>query len=134
MIEITVKVPEDRVAEFYVMHGEWLRKVADEEATPAPRRRWTTKDGDLARQVWAKLPPKPAKMLELLIEAGQMDAAALVAGLGFSDASQIVGVHGWVGRVCNEFGMFSPIEAKTADGATVWSLDPEIGRLFAEAR
>ena len=63
MIDVTVKVPEDRVPEFYVIFGQWLNGapapamplVGRNALTPDDRPAWTDDDVDVARNVWNKL-------------------------------------------------------------------------------
>jgi hypothetical protein len=134
MTEVTVKVPEERVAEFYVAHGQWLEKISCETAGHARRQEWTTKDGQLARDVWSKLPVNSARFLEEVIDAGEIEGAALVRRMGLNDVVQLVGLHGWVGRVCNEFGRTSPVNTKATPNGTAWFIDQTIGKMLKDAR
>ncbi|MEX2274901.1 MAG: hypothetical protein WEA10_04980 [Actinomycetota bacterium] len=139
MVEVAVKVPTDHVGEFYSMYGLWLQRVqrgdtGDTEAGTGTRQQWTTEDGDLAAQMWPDLPANCVKMLEFVIEQGSTDAMPVVEALGLKDPTQIVGVHGWIGRVCAQYGRKSPIKAKATPNGTVWSIDPGIGSMLREAR
>jgi hypothetical protein len=136
MVEVAVKVPADHVGEFYSMYGLWLQRLqnGDAEAGIDTRQGWVTEDGELAAQVWPDLPANSVKMLEFVIERGITEAMPVVEALGLKDPTQIVGVHGWIGRICAKFDRKSPIKARATANGTVWSIDPEIGAMFTEAR
>jgi hypothetical protein len=136
MAEVQVQVPEEQVAEFYAMYGLWLKRVqgGDVEASLDARQEWTIADGELAAHVWLDLPVNGVKMLEFVIERGFTEAMPVVEALGLKDPPQIVGVHGWIGRVCVRYERKSPIKAKPTANGTVWSIDPGIGAMFKQAR
>ena len=71
MIDVTVKVPEDRVGEFYSMFGTWLTGslpvvTVPDTATIEDSREdlppWSSSDDELAAVVWGKL-SDPARRL-----------------------------------------------------------------------
>ena len=95
---------------------------------------WTTEDGELAAEMWPDLPANCVKMLEFIIEQGVTDATPIVESLGLKDPTQIVGVNGWIGRICARYDRKSPINARATTNGTVWSIDPEIGAMFKTAR
>jgi hypothetical protein len=136
MVEVAVKVPADQVGEFYAMYGLWLQRAqsGDADAGVDTRQQWSTEDGELAAEVWPVLPANCVKMLEFVIEHGITEAMPVVEALGLKDPTQIVGVHGWIGRICAQFDRKSPIKARPTDNGTVWSIDPEIGAMFREAK
>ena len=138
MVEVAVKVPADHVGEFYSMYGLWLQRVesgeADAEAGIDTRLQWSTVDGELAAKVWLDLPANSVKMLDFLIENGITDAMSVVESLGLKDPTQIVGVHGWIGRICARFDRKSPIKARPTANGTEWSIDPEISAMFKGAK
>src|SRR5687767_9286886 len=76
MIDVTVKVPEDRVGEFYELVGRWLAGApltvtdAPDEARVAPVA-WTNNQEDLAiaKVVWAKFSPRAKAMFSMLMDA-----------------------------------------------------------------
>jgi hypothetical protein len=118
------------------MYGQWLQRV-QRGGAPAgidSRQEWTPEDGEVAAQVWPELPANSVKMLEFVIQRGVTDAMPVVDALGLKDPTQVVGVHGWVGRVCSRYDRMSPIKAKATANGTVWSIDSEIGAMFTEAR
>src|SRR3954452_3276160 len=72
MIDVTVKVPEDRVPEFYVMYGRWLSG----EVLPEPEEHaevgvsaWSNEDGELAHQLWAKFNERARALFTTLLRA-----------------------------------------------------------------
>jgi hypothetical protein len=136
MVEVQVQVPETHVAEFYAMYGLWLQRVqrGDADGGLDTRQRWTPEDGELAAQVWPELPPNCAKMLEFVIERGITDAKPLVEALDYKEPTQLVGVNGWIGRICARFDRRSPIKASATPNGTVWSIDTEIGEMFKQAK
>ena len=137
MVEVEVKVPADHVGEFYSMYGLWLQRVqggGDADTGIDTRQDWTTEDGELATEMWPNLPANCVKMLEFIIEEGVTDAMPVVESLGLKDPTQIVGVNGWIGRICARYDRKSPINARATTNGTVWSIDPEIGAMFKKAR
>ena len=75
MIDITIKVPEDRVGEFYELVGRWLAgaPLVAHDADSAIERieRWanTPEDLELAKQVWSKFSPPAKAMFNTLMDA-----------------------------------------------------------------
>jgi hypothetical protein len=136
MVEVAVKVPADHVAEFYSMYGLWLQRIqrGDTDASVDTRQEWSTEDAEVAAQVWPELPANCSKMLEFVIDEGITEAMPVVEALGLKDPTQIVGVHGWIGRICAQFDRKSPIKARPTENGTVWSIDPEIGAMFTHAK
>src|SRR4051812_35080233 len=76
MIDVTVKIPEGRVAEFYGLVGRWLAgellQGADEAQAPqaaTPPSEWADRDEDLAlaRVVWGKLSPRAVNLFSTLM-------------------------------------------------------------------
>src|SRR4051812_14022014 len=81
MIDISVKVPAERVVEFYVMFARWLKSPhdagvvqpedeldgrepgADSVSTP-----WGPGDLELAAAVWAKFSPRAKALFSTLID------------------------------------------------------------------
>jgi uncharacterized protein DUF6416 len=134
MIEVTVKVPEDRVGDFYLMHGRWLQGLENRESGPPKVPEWSSDDSALAGSLWEKLPENARNMLDLLITEGDMDGRSIVDRLGMNDVTQLPGVHGWVGRVSNGFGRRNPIKARPTKSGTVWYVEPPVAALFRDVR
>ena len=136
MVEVTVQVPPDRVAEFYRMVGDWLQ-ATQSEPPPKPkqdREKWTADDFEAALQLWRVLPLNSRRLLDVLVDEGDLDGASIVQRLGLHDVSKLVGVHGWAGRIASDLGKTSPIKTKPTEEGTVWSLDPALRELFSRAR
>jgi hypothetical protein len=135
MVDVTVKVPDDGIPDFYVMYGEWLGRWEKSGVSPKPAgwtkaADWTSDDGELAVLVWQKLPARSRILLDLLVTKLEMTPDSIVAALGLKDFGQLTGVNGWVGRVSNQFGRKTPIKPKLMRGETVWTVEPAIAELF----
>ena len=111
MIDVTVKVPEDRVPEFYVMYGQWLNGAPAAEAalvgrnaqTPDSRPAWTEADGDVAREVWNKLSSAAKRLFSTLIDNPEtpFSGEELAEILGLPNGKHgVAGVLAWPGRHC----------------------------------
>src|SRR5262249_6531104 len=76
MIDITVKVPEDRVPEFYSMYGAWLNGAPHVLMSTATRNAdsggdhlpWSDSDGALAAEVWDKFSGVAKRLFSRLID------------------------------------------------------------------
>jgi hypothetical protein len=131
MIDITVKVPEDHVAEFYRRHADWLQALTNVDGAELARREWTARDAKYADPVRDGLPDGPKAFFELIVAEGRLGEEDVVSRLGLSNPKQITGLHGWVGRVAAAFGLKSPIKAEPdSEGGAIWSIDPAVGALF----
>jgi len=146
--QVTVAVPEERVAEFYLWFAHFL---AGEPATWGGRRRgfgpprggpdaaaWTAQDADQARWLYAKLAPPARELLDLLIDApgerfsGNDIAARLRLEKG---AHGVAGILAWPGRYSRKLGRTLPIATEGRDdGGTDYYLEPDVAELFAAAR
>ena len=90
--EVTVRVPEDRLAEFYAFFGAWVEAkpghflVVPDPTTPAPTAKWTDQDKALFERLLSRLGPTPLGVLSVLYmaerEALTWDVLAIKAGLG----------------------------------------------------
>src|SRR4051794_25161425 len=78
MMDVTVKVPTDRVPGFYSMFGAWLSgstatASAAEEVSAATGNdayeEWGAADVDLAASVWAKFSPTAKGLFSTLIDS-----------------------------------------------------------------
>ncbi len=132
LVEVTVKVPEDRLGEFYLMHGQWLGALDPKEGAPE-RVEWRSEDNEPAGAMWTDLPPNSATLLELLVAEGEMDGESIVQRLGLNDVSQVTGVAGWVGRVAKRVGRTSPIKTRPLSEGTAWRVEPDVAQLFNQA-
>ena len=146
MIDLTVKVPEDRVPEFYTMFGRWLsgeeaRGVVPAEASAPSTREWTNSAEDipLARTVWEKLSPHAKTLLSLLMDlpGRKISGEDLAKELGIPNGKYgIAGVLAWPGRRCAAVGRGLPWrwdEGAPGASALYW-MDQEIADLFKKVR
>lgn len=143
--QITVGVPEDRVAEFYA----WFAAFLAAEPGAGPRRRmrhgpghaprpWTADDLDEAAWLYRKLAPPARALFDVLIDApgervaGNEIAARLQLEKG---AHGVAGILAWPGRYCRKLGRPVPVDtAGRDDGGTDYLMAPEVAALFARAR
>lgn len=123
MIDVTVKVPDDRVAEFYLMFGQWLAaesgSVGLEDA--ADHAAWARSDEDLAATVWGKLSDRAKQLFSMLIDnpGRKFSGDELAEMLAIPNGKHgVAGVLAWLGRHCLKVGR----------------RQPEIAELFGAAR
>jgi hypothetical protein len=143
MMDITVKVPEERVADFYSMYGRWLAApesfAADQSGIDDPElTAWASTDVDLARSVWAKFTSTARALFSKLIdEPGQQFAGdELAAMIGVPNGRHgVAGVLAWPARHCFAAGRSYCWYWSYPDGETAvyWMAD-ELAALFREAR
>lgn len=149
--QVTVAVPEERVAEFYAWFASFLTA---EPGGPPPQggprgrgrgprahreaRAWSAQDADQAAWLYAKLAPPARELLDLLIAApgqrfsGNEIAASLRLEKG---AHGVAGILAWPGRYSRALGRELPISTEGRDdGGTDYYLDPDVAALFAAAR
>jgi hypothetical protein len=144
MVEITVPVPDDRVAQFYEMFGRWLKgtdgpgigDVADVQLV-----QWSNSNEDaaLARKVWVKLSPRAQALFRLLMsEPGKRFAAKELADtLDIPHGKNgVAGVLAWPGRHSYAVGRWLPVryeDGPVGSGAFYW-MEPEVAELFRQVR
>ncbi|GAA5124022.1 DUF6416 domain-containing protein [Haloechinothrix salitolerans] len=152
MSDITVPVPDDRVAEFYHFFGLWLggslslsevttQKLPEGSEPSKERRRWTGSDEDRedAEELWGKLNKRAKGFYSLLIDApgteftGNYIAEKLNIPNG---ASGVAGVLSWPGRYCWNMNRHLPSQWRDGeDGApSVYWMDADVAALFAAVR
>jgi hypothetical protein len=146
--QVTVAVPEERVAEFYVWFASFLTA---EPGGPPPggrgrgrgsrahreARPWSAQDADQAAWLYAKLAPPARELFDLLIAtpgrrfSGNEIAFRLRLEKG---AHGVAGVLAWPGRYSRALGRELPISTEGRDdGGTDYYLDPDVAALFATA-
>ncbi|MGI8803152.1 MAG: DUF6416 domain-containing protein [Solirubrobacteraceae bacterium] len=147
--QVTVPVPEERVAEFYSWFARFL--AADPGQGPGhagfgPGRgrrgrrphgtaaAWSDEDGERARWLYARLAPGAQELFDLVAGApgrrfsGNEVAARLHLEKG---AHGVAGILAWPGRYCRHLERALPIatEGRT-DGGTDYFMEPEVAALF----
>lgn len=145
MIDMTVKVPEDRVADFYQMYGAWL---SDDTAVETPSRNasapdpvresWSEVDSDLAAEVWGKLTATAKGLFSILIDhpESRYSGDDLAAMLGISNGKHgVAGLLGWPGRYCHAVNREWLWSFDYPDGELVeYWMTPANAALFRQAR
>lgn len=152
MSDITVPVPDDRIAEFYSFFGLWLAgslslpvptsgiSLETPEA-PQPFRAWGSTDADVADAValWTKFSARARAMFSLLIDnAGQEYTGEQIAeACGIPNGAHgVAGVLAWPGRHGAAIGRGLPSEWREDPETyeSFYSMSPERAALFATAR
>jgi Family of unknown function (DUF6416) len=156
--QITVEVPEERVAEFYSWFAEFLSAPSGGLGPPrrlrgGPGRHrgfsgthgfgsepqpWTADDVDQARWLYRKLSDPARQLFDLLIQkpgarfSGNEIASQLKLEKG---AHGVAGVLAWPGRWCRKLGREFPIDTDgREDGGTDFFIDDETAAVFEQAR
>ena len=146
---VTVAIPEERIAEFYVWFGTFL---ASEPGSPPPGTRrggrgprwghhhpdprpWSADDADQATWLLGKLAPPARELFELLAGSpGERLAGEVIARrLGLEKGAHgVAGILAWPGRYSRRLGREMPIAtAGRDDGGTDYYMEPEVAALFA---
>jgi hypothetical protein len=147
MIDVTVTIPEDRVADFYELVGRWLsgglqRTGADlPEPADSPAKEWTDTEGDvrLARVVWEKLSPRAMAVFSLLMAhpGRKLSGDDLAATVKIPNGKYgIAGVLAWPGRHCAAVDR-RPLwrwESGPPGGSASFWVDKEVADLFERVR
>ncbi|WP_201778158.1 DUF6416 domain-containing protein [Mycolicibacterium chubuense] len=144
MIDMTVKVPEERVADFYQMYGAWLNGEPAETATVVAAstdrdlKSWSSVDEELAAEVWGRLSEPAKRLFSILIDnPGQRFSGQDLADLlDISNGKHgVAGLLGWPGRHCHAVNREWLWSFAYPDGelAEYW-LTPENADLFRGAR
>jgi hypothetical protein len=157
MMDVTVKVPEDRIAEFYAMHAAWLSSTEAQSSALSDifesrrvtiasgaedvddRLPWTDTDALLAAKLWEKFSNAARALFSTLIDepnrrfTGEELAEMLSIPNGHSG---VAGVLAWPGKWCKqtnrkllwEWGYPVPGEP------VVYWMTPELAALFRDVR
>jgi hypothetical protein len=144
MIDLSVKVPEERVAEFYAMFGAWLASPPgaslepSEEASTDEKEPWTSADVELARQVWKKLSEPAKAMFSILIDSPDTSFGGdeLAERVGIPNGKHgVAGVLAWPGRHSFAVGRTWPWSWSYPEGGNaVYWFSPEVAEIFRRAR
>jgi len=137
MQEVTVLVPEERMAEFYEMFGRWLAGTDVVATSPLRSGPWTDSDGPLARSVWEKLSDRAQALFGALIDQPEtkFSGERLASDLNIPNGKYgVAGVLAWPGRHCAAVGRTLPLKYEDGDaGANYW-MSSEVADLFRQAR
>ena len=148
--QVTVGVPEERVAEFYLWFAAFLASEAGSRPPRGPRggrglhhrghhaaAPWGPGDVEQAKWLLNKLAGPARALFELLSAApgerlsGNEIAARLQLEKG---AHGVAGILAWPGRYCRHLGRVMPIATEgRADGGTDYYMEPEVAALFRAA-
>src|SRR5262249_51122420 len=149
--QITVAVPEERVAE---VHGWFADFLTAEPGTASPSERgrrghrgrrlrseasaWSADDADQAAWLYHKLAPPARELFDLLLDApGERFAGETIARrLGLEKGSHgVAGILAWPGRYSRHLNRVLPIDTEgRTDGGTDYYIDPDTATIFAAAR
>lgn len=147
MIDVTVKIPEDRVGEFYELVGRWLagqhspRGADMPEGTDSTMAEWTNSDDNvqLARMVWDKCSARARAMFSLLMDrpGHRVSGDELAAMLEIPNGKYgIAGVLAWPGRHCTAVGrrpLWKWEDGPPGGSASYW-IDKDVADLFSNVR
>jgi hypothetical protein len=144
MLDVSVKVPEDRIAEFYAMYGRWLASPggegsADEQHISAETGavEWGPDDIELAATVWAKFSPRARAVFSTLIdEPGERYFGEELARLhNIPNGSHgVAGVLAWPSRHCVAAGRRWCWKWDNRERGAVYWMDDTLAQLFRQAR
>jgi uncharacterized protein DUF6416 len=151
--EVTVAVPEERVAEFYAWFAAFL---AAEPGTLPPSvfgrgrhrprgmrthggpRAWSADDADQAAWLYRKLAPPARALFDMLVDSpGERFGGEQIAKhLGLEKGAHgVAGILAWPGRYSRHLNRVLPIDTEgRADGSTDYYMQPDIAALFSQAR
>lgn len=118
--DVTVRVPTDRLGEFYEMFGRWLQGNSDAgsveeeveqspfaEATPAQVAEWWTKLKPAAQRIFTFLATHPGQRFSGTELA---EAARIVKG-----PAAVAGTLSWPGKHAYRMGLGFPLEWETEE-------------------
>ncbi len=159
--QITVEVPQERVAEFYAWFAEFLsaptgglgpsRLGRGGHSGPGGRRAfgprhrfggepspWSAEDSEPARWIYHKLSGGARQLFDLLIDHPnvRLSGNELARRLALEKGSHgVAGVLAWPGRWCRKLGRTLPIDTSVReDGGTDFWMDADTAELFRAAR
>jgi len=153
--QVTVPVPEERVAEFYAWFASFLAAESDWRGGSArhgpggrgrrggpghherPLEAWSTTDHERAVWLYERLAPGASQLFDLLATSpgkrfsGNEVAARLKIEKG---AHGVAGILAWPGRYSRRLERVLPIATDgRPDGGTDYFMEPEVALLFAPA-
>jgi hypothetical protein len=153
--QITVSVPEERVAEFYTWFGHFLAAEPGQFLAAEPGRQrgwrgprgsrrhgepepWSPEDAKQARWLYRKLAPPARELFDLLMEepGEPFSGDEIARRLGLEKGAHgVAGILAWPGRYSRHLNRLLPIEtAGRPDGGTDYFMETAVAGLFREAR
>jgi hypothetical protein len=145
MIDVTVPVPEERLADFYAMYSRWLSspvttEVEVEEAnTKSVKWSDTAEDLVLARTVWSKLSDRAKALFTTLMDNPEKKfSGEELAQLHDVPNGKygVAGVLAWPGRhsaAVNRWIFWGYEDGPVGASANYW-MTSEVAALFRKAR
>ena len=157
LTDVSVKIPSDRVGEFYELVGKWLSRASVAHVEPfdpqgsglrsgieLQRTRpvdWTNSPDDLrlAEIVWSKFSAQAKGLFSTLIDHKdhKMSAVELAELLGFPNGMySVAGILAWPVRHCSEVGrtlLCRCEEGAKGEGGKYW-VEGEVAELFSTVR
>ena len=135
MIDVTIKVDEERIAEFYAMYANWL-----EAGSPTPlaqtgeRRPWGSDDLEEAKHVWSKMGSPAQSLFRVLLQSRDpVPWQELAEALGpDAEYDTVYGSFGWPARLAKEMGRTHPVKSKKTQEGQVYWLDPVVRTVFGK--
>lgn len=144
LIDVTVKIPEERVGDFYEFVGRWLSEEQSADEVPdasAGLRSWTNSSDDLvlARAVWEKFSPRAKAVFSLLMDqpGHQVSGRDLASTLDIPHGtSGVAGVLAWPARHCAAVNRVGPWrwEYRPEEDSTYYWIEPKVADLFKKVR
>jgi len=144
LLDVTVKVPGDRIADFYAMYGRWLGgeqlvEVVDTDSVDNQRLPWDTKeDLALAKEAWALFPKRAQLVFSTLIDnPGKQFSGDELANMHDIPNGKwgVAGVLAWPGRYLWKLGRVLHFKADpNPEGGSLYSMEPDLADLFRRAR
>ena len=124
-MEVTIPVPEERLAEFYEWFGKWLKGVDEPGGPPPELKPWRPEDADLAELLWERLSEPAQKVIGILVreDEAKVSGEEIAKELGFKNKYGVAGTLAWPGRRAAELGRPLPVffeEGPVGEGAQYW--------------
>ncbi|MEA2298133.1 MAG: hypothetical protein QOF77_1069 [Solirubrobacteraceae bacterium] len=148
--QVTVPVPEERVAEFYAWFAAFLAAEPGHWpgwGGPGGRGRrgkhshgrvaaaWSPADGERAAWLYGRLAPAAEELFDLLAAAPgrRFSGNEVAARLGLEKGAHgVAGILAWPGRYCRHLDRVLPIATEgRPDGGTDYFMEPAVASLFA---
>ena len=137
MIDVTVKVEEERLADFYAMYADWLRLApGNEPGGDGKLSDWGPDDRQEASYVWSNMHPRAKKLFEILLSAsGSVAGSELARALGPNAREDTVfGTFGPPAKLAKEVGRKHMIKSEHSSRGNTYWLDPTVRNLFERTR